>query len=74
VRHGHNGWLYRPGDVLELSSRLASLLVDPALRRRMGAAGRDIVSDHEFDATLDAFEGVYTRVLGRAEPAVGRAA
>jgi hypothetical protein len=32
------------------------------------------VSDHEFDATLDAFEGIYTRALGRAEPAVGRAA
>jgi glycosyltransferase involved in cell wall biosynthesis len=74
VRHGHNGWLYRPGDVGELTSRLASLLVDPALRRRMGAAGRDIVAEHEFDATLDAFEGIYTRVLGRAEPAVGRAA
>jgi hypothetical protein len=29
----------------------------------MGATSREIVSGHALDATLDAFEAVYTRVL-----------
>jgi phosphatidylinositol alpha 1,6-mannosyltransferase len=65
VRPGRNGWLYRPGDVAELSSRLVALLRDAGLRRRMGAASRELVAVHAFDATLDTFEGIYHRVLGR---------
>jgi phosphatidylinositol alpha 1,6-mannosyltransferase len=63
VRPGRNGWLYPPGDVAELSTRLAALLVDPALRRRMGAASRELVAEHAFSATLDTFEGIYQRVV-----------
>ena len=33
----------------------------------MGAASREIVAEHAIAATLDTFEGVYQRVLGRAE-------
>ena len=74
VRPGRNGWLYRPGDVAELSTRLAALLIDPALRRRMGAASRELVAEHAFDATLDRFEGIYQRVLGRDDLRTSRAA
>ncbi len=74
VRPGRNGWLYTPGDVAELTTRLAALLTDPALRRRMGAASREIVAEHAIEATLDTFEGIYEKVLGRDEPAIRRAA
>jgi glycosyltransferase involved in cell wall biosynthesis len=74
VRPGRNGWLYRPGDVAELSTRLEALLIDPALRRRMGAASRELVAEHAFDATLDRFEGIYQRVLGRDDLRSSRAA
>jgi phosphatidylinositol alpha 1,6-mannosyltransferase len=74
VRPGRNGWLYRPGDVAELSTRLATLLRDAELRRRMGAASRELVAEHAFTATLDTFEGVYRRVLGRDGLPVRRAA
>lgn len=40
VRDGETGLLFAPGDSAELALRLASLLDDPALRARMGAAGR----------------------------------
>ncbi len=73
VRPGRNGWLYQPGAVPELTSRLAALLADPALRRRMGAVSREIVAEHAFDATLSTFEDVYQRLLGR-ELVVDRAA
>jgi glycosyltransferase involved in cell wall biosynthesis len=74
VRPGRNGWLYPPGDVPELTTRLAALLGDAATRRRMGAASREIVAAHAIDTTLDRFEGIYTQVLGREPVGVRRAA
>jgi glycosyltransferase involved in cell wall biosynthesis len=43
VTDGENGFLVEPGDVAALHDRLASLLADPALARRMGDAGRAAV-------------------------------
>lgn len=63
VRPGVNGWLYTPGDVRELANRLGDLLTDADLRRRMGAASRELVAAHAMDGTLDAFEGIYDKVL-----------
>ncbi len=65
VRPGRNGWLYAPGDLAQLSTRLAALLTDPTLRRRMGASSLDIVAEHALGATLDRFEDVYYRVTAR---------
>jgi glycosyltransferase involved in cell wall biosynthesis len=41
VRDGVDGFLYPPGDVGALADRLRTLLDDPDLRARMGAAGRE---------------------------------
>ncbi len=74
VRPGRNGWLFTPGDVPELTTRLAALLSDAATRRRMGAASREIVAAHGAEATLDRFEGIYEQVLGRVPVEARRAA
>lgn len=74
VRPGRNGWLYPPGDVTELSTRLAALLGDPALRRRMGAVSREIVGDHAISATLDRFEGIYRELVSRTRVPLRRVA
>jgi glycosyltransferase involved in cell wall biosynthesis len=70
VRPGRNGWLYTPGDVPELTARLAALLTDADLRRRMGAASRELVAGHEISATLDTFTGLYAQLVGRQDDAV----
>jgi glycosyltransferase involved in cell wall biosynthesis len=67
VRPGINGWLYTPGDVRELANRLSDLLADAGLRRRMGAASRELVAAHAVDGTLDAFEGIYEKVRSMRE-------
>lgn len=62
VRPGHNGLLYRPGDVAGLAAALNRVLDDPAARERMGQASREMVARHALDGTLDAFEDVYAGV------------
>ncbi|HEX2186599.1 MAG TPA: glycosyltransferase family 4 protein [Chloroflexota bacterium] len=43
VEHGVTGFLVEPGDVGELRERLAELLQDPGLARRMGRQARELV-------------------------------
>lgn len=74
VRPGRNGWLFTPGDVPELSTRLAALLGDAEMRRRMGAASLELVAQHGLGATLSTFEGIYEGLLGRREQRPVRAA
>lgn len=47
VEDGVNGYLVEPGDVDALAARVAALIADPALRARMGEAGRARV-EHDF--------------------------
>lgn len=53
VLDGETGFIVPPGDVAALSDRIAELASDPALRSRLGAAGRERVVEH-FDSTVEA--------------------
>ncbi|ATE58392.1 glycosyl transferase family 1 [Actinosynnema pretiosum] len=68
-RPGRNGWLFQPGDVAELATRLHALAADPALRARMGAASGELIAAHAIDSTLAAFEGLYAEAMGSATAA-----
>ena len=63
VRHGVNGLLVPIRDAAALADAIRTLLDDPALRARMGKAGREIVKK-EFtveavvEATLDVYENL----------------
>ncbi|MBV1942537.1 glycosyltransferase [Streptomyces sp. BV286] len=61
---GRNGHLFPPGDVRALADRLMELLDDPAARRRMGEAGREIVTEHDIHRTLATFEALYLQAAG----------
>lgn len=64
VRDGHNGLLIAPGDVAGLAAAMNRLLDDPALRERMGEAGRQLVLD-EFSvaAMCEGNLAVYRKLL-----------
>jgi glycosyltransferase involved in cell wall biosynthesis len=63
VEDGVNGYLVEPGDVDSLAARVASLIADPALRARMGKAGRTRV---ERDFTTRPVWEFETLLLGYA--------
>jgi glycosyltransferase involved in cell wall biosynthesis len=66
VSHGQSGLLVPLHDPVRLAAAIEELVVDPALRQRMGAAGRRKAED-EFDdravvaKTMEAYERVLVR-------------
>jgi glycosyltransferase involved in cell wall biosynthesis len=63
VRGGETGLLVPPGDAYELAGALGALLRDPALRGRLGHAGRRRL---ETEFTLDAMVSEMTRLYDDA--------
>ncbi|MCR2808436.1 MULTISPECIES: glycosyltransferase [unclassified Microbacterium] len=60
VHDGVNGYLFEPGNVQEMSARLADVLTAaPEERLRMQRASLDGVVIHDINRTLDTFEALY---------------
>lgn len=67
VRDGVDGFLVEAGAIDDLAERLARLAADPALRERMGAAGRErVVSRYAVDRLLDDVDLLYRSLLEAA--------
>ncbi len=65
VDHGVTGWLVAPHDVEGLTARLEELAREPALRERMGAAGRArFVREYTVQQHLDQMRRVFLAVAG----------
>lgn len=70
VEDGDTGLLVPPRDPVRLAAALERLLVDPALRRRLGSNGRERVREHfSLEAFQQAHVAVYRRELVRRERA-----
>ncbi len=64
VRDGEDGFLVEPGAVADLADRLARLAANPALRARMGAAGRaHVLTRYAVGRLIDDVDGLYRRLL-----------
>ncbi|WP_433262481.1 glycosyltransferase [Actinosynnema sp. CS-041913] len=63
-RPGRNGWLFTPGDVAGLADRLHSVISDPTVTARMGAASSELIASHAIESTLETFESLYARAIG----------
>ena len=72
VHDGVNGHLFTPGDVAGLAGALVHVLTDDVAAAMMGRASLRLVAAHDVEDTLDAFEAVYARALGRGAGAAGR--
>jgi glycosyltransferase involved in cell wall biosynthesis len=64
VRHGQTGLLVPPGDPAALARAVTTLINDPALRRRLGTAGRqDCLHRFDISTTVTQIEDLYLRAL-----------
>ncbi len=69
VEPGRNGFLVRPGDRRALGEALGALIRDPALRRRMGEAGRETVRRRfSIQSQVAAIEAALQDVVRRRGP------
>ncbi len=69
VRDGENGLLVPPRDAPALAAALRRLIEDGALRRRLGARGREIAhAEYAFEQVAAATLAVYARLLAAARP------
>lgn len=60
IRDGINGYIVAPDDIATLAERVITLVRDPDLRRRMGAAGRQLFARHY---SLEAYSANVRRAL-----------
>ncbi len=70
---GETGLLHEPGDVDGLRSCLQTLVSDPALRKRMGKAGREFLrnSGVSWDTTAQDFDVIFSELIGKSRPSGG---
>jgi glycosyltransferase involved in cell wall biosynthesis len=70
VVDGQTGFLVDRGDTKSLAAAMDTLLRDPQLRERMGAAGRHrVASLFTWDGAVARLEKLYERALGISQPA-----
>jgi glycosyltransferase involved in cell wall biosynthesis len=68
VRNGVTGLVVTPGDSRTLAQAIDRLLDDPALRARLGAAGRVAVGAFNYDAMVEGFHRAISTALPEARP------
>ena len=67
LRDEAHGLLVPPGDPVALADRIARLLRDPELARRLGCAARQKAQEqYSRPAMVRRFEEFYTRLVSRA--------
>jgi glycosyltransferase involved in cell wall biosynthesis len=66
IEDGRTGLLTPAGDARVLADRILSLIADPALAARLGAAARrEVASRYSFERMVTQFEDLYATELGR---------
>jgi len=68
---GENGWLVELDDTAGFAARLLELAADPALRRRMGEAGRARVAEYSAATMTRQMEAIYQALVEGGVPPRG---
>jgi glycosyltransferase involved in cell wall biosynthesis len=64
IEHGANGWLIPPDDVEALQTALQTLMLDPALRERLGAMARKrVMEGYTIENTANRLAALYQKIV-----------
>lgn len=64
LRDGETGLLIEPGNAMQMADQIVRLVDDPALRERLGSAGRNYVTTHHtWHQNALKIEEIYSRLL-----------
>jgi 1,2-diacylglycerol 3-alpha-glucosyltransferase len=63
VRDGENGYLFRPGDLIDLVKHMNLLADQPERWETMGKISREIALGHSLDDTIQKFELIYAQLV-----------
>jgi glycosyltransferase involved in cell wall biosynthesis len=69
VHEGENGFVVRPGNEKQMAAKMAELLSNPVLAKRMGIKSIEFVQKHEVGIMAKRLEGLYMRAM--ADKAAG---
>lgn len=72
VEHGVNGYLFAPDDDVQLRAYVENLVIDPALRSRMGEAGRRSVLGRTWHAICSELVGHYEHLVAERADLLSR--
>jgi glycosyltransferase involved in cell wall biosynthesis len=72
IHNNSNGFLVSSGDTDRMAERIVEVLADPAMRHRMGIAGRRVAEKHAVEASIEHHENFYRRLLTRPVLHLGR--
>ncbi len=61
-----DGFLVRPGDIQDFADRLIQLIEDPALRQKMGAAGRRSIQRYDVPLVMREYEKLFAVALAQS--------
>lgn len=65
VKDGENGFFFEPGDHFELAEKIATLLDDEGLARRMGREGRrHVIENYSWERIIDRYASILESVRG----------
>ncbi len=65
VKDGENGYLFKPGDVMDLVSKMNRLAEQSDRWAEMGMISRKIALNHSLDDTILKFETIYTKLVAQ---------
>lgn len=66
IERNVDGFLVRPGDIQTFADRLIQLIEDPALCRKMGAAGRKSIQRYDVPRVMREYEKLFDVAMAKA--------
>lgn len=67
IKNSKNGFLFKPGDSIDLAKNIVKILKDKKLQEKMSKASIEIVSEHQIEQSFKKIKEIYSKVLENQE-------